>query len=130
MNLYAHIVHLGHVTDLLCLGDASRVAQVGLNDIQRPVLKELAEAPARVAPLSSGQGQVHRFDVLEHTRIAGHGGLLIIHDAVGLQCLPQQRRGVSVEQRMDLHNDVQVGAARLPGRGNALHRANVKSCSR
>ena len=47
MNLYAHIVHLGHVTDLLCLGDASRVAQVGLNDIQRPVLKDWRK-PQRV----------------------------------------------------------------------------------
>ena len=56
-DLNTDVVDLSHIADLLGLGDAARVCQVGLDHIQGAILKELTEAPAGVAALARCQRQ-------------------------------------------------------------------------
>ena len=122
VDLDAHVVDLGHIADLLGLGDAAGVGQVGLDHVQGPVLEELPEAPAGVAALAGGERQgTAALDVVKDAGVAGHGGLLIVHDAVGFQGFAQDGGGVGVQQGVDLHDDVHIVPARLPGGGDALH---------
>lgn len=122
VDLHAHVIHLGHVAVLLGLGDAAGVAQVGLDDVQGAVLDELAEAPAGVAALAGGQRQVAAaLDVLKQVGVGGAGGLLIVHNVVGLQSLAQLGSRVGVQQGVYLHDDVQIVASGLPGSCDTVH---------
>ena len=60
--------------------------------------------------------------MLEHIGVAGHRGLFVVHDAVGLQSLAQFCGGVGIQQGVNLNNDVHVGAASLAGCCDALNR--------
>ena len=124
VDLDAHVIDLSHIADLLGLGDAAGVAQVGLDHGQGAVLEELTEAPAGVAALAGCQRQVALlFDVAEVAGILGAGGLLEVHDVQRLQSLAQLSSGVGIQQRVDLYDDVQVRTASLTAGSDTLDRA-------
>ena len=124
MDLNAHIVDLSHITDLLGFGDAAGVAQIRLDHGQGAVLEELPEAPTSVAALTRCQRQVaFLLDVAEVAGVLGAGGFLKVHDVQWLQSLAQLSGGVGVQQRVDLNDDVHIGAAGLTAGCNALYRA-------
>ena len=86
VKLDADIIYIGHIADFLYFRDAAGIAQVRLGDAECPVLKELPESPARIAPLTGCKGDIaFLLDMLKYLRIGRHGRFLIVHDAVRLQ---------------------------------------------
>ena len=83
------VVGLRHGGDLLALGDAARVGEVGLDDVDVPVHQKALEVPAREHALAEwrSESRCRPRDIAQRFDVLGQHRLLDEHRPVGLELL-------------------------------------------
>ena len=109
VDLRSAVVGMGHVADLLGLRQPAAQADIGLDDIDGALLKEIAVAPAGVNALAGGDGDVDGVAHLDHVlHVEGMAGLLIVEDAQVLQRMADLNGGRGISVGVHLNDDIQV----------------------
>ena len=122
------IIGLCHSGDLLHLGDASGVGQVGLDDIHPSRLEEPLEVVAGEQALAGGDGHVAGSgNLLKVLHVLTQDGLLQKHGVELLQLLGQNLGHGLVHPAMEVHRDAEVFAHRLPDGGTRSSTSSIFS---
>ena len=108
MSLYADVIGMRHIADLLDLRESSAITEIRLNHLQRPVLEIGNELPTAVDSLASGDRDVHLIrNLLRHVgrrRVR----LLEEHDIVFLQDLRVTDGSWRIHTGMCLRDDIHI----------------------
>lgn len=105
-----HIVRLGHIRQPLRLGNAARVRNVRLQDIDQPGLEERLDVPAVVQPLAQrdGDGRQAR-QLLQRLRVLDQQRLLDEERAVRLEGAGELLGHGPVQAAVEVEAGVQAG---------------------
>ena len=115
VDLDAHIVSMGHIGDLLDLGDAAAVADIGLSQLKQVLLEVLCILPARVQTLAVCDGHGAVLGNVFNGLGGGRVGLLKGHDVILFCQLCQLHSSQRIRVGVVLHDDVHIVAGGFTG---------------
>ena len=115
VDLDAHIVSMGHIGDLLDLGDAAAVADIGLSQLKQVLLEILCILPARVQTLAVCDGHGAVLGNVFNGLGGGRVGLLKGHDVILFCQLCQLHSSQRIRVGVVLHDDVHIVAGGFTG---------------